>query len=140
MKNKTGIKFANMPSTYDELVAKIAIPRPIHDAVDYENAMEIVMTMAGHNLNKDQEDYLDAISTMIEKYDAENRLDDVKNVPVAKRLRDLLETANMNPSDLGRILGNRTLGYKVASGERELSKTHILALAKHFKLNPSYFL
>ncbi len=140
MKNKTSLKFADMPSTYDELVANIYIPRPIHDGVDYANVMEIVLAMAGHDLNQDQEDYLDAISTMIEKYDAENRRDEIKNVPVVRRLRDLLETANMNPSDLGRILGNRTLGYKIVSGERELSKANILTLAKHFKLSPEYFL
>jgi hypothetical protein len=35
---------------------------------------------------------------------------------------------------------SHSLGTRVLSGERELSKTHVRKLAEHFKLNPGYFL
>lgn len=46
----------------------------------------------------------------------------------------------MNESDLGRLLGDRSLGHRILNGERELSKVHIRTLAAHFSLNPAALL
>ena len=58
----------------------------------------------------------------------------------AERLRALIEESGLTASDLGRLLGDRALGFRILSGERELSKTHIRCLADHFHLAPGYFL
>ena len=42
----------------------------------------------------------------------------------------------MTASDLGRLLGNRTLGAAILAGRRNLSKAHIKKLAEHFKVEP----
>ena len=52
-------------------------------------------------------------------------------------LRSLMDEHDMSESDLGRLLGYRSLGHRILSGERELSKAHIRTLAKHFSLNPA---
>jgi antitoxin component HigA of HigAB toxin-antitoxin module len=51
-----------------------------------------------------------------------------------------MDEHGMNESDLGRLLGDRSLGHRILSGERELSKVHIRVLAEHFSLNPAALL
>ena len=47
---------------------------------------------------------------------------------------------DMSASDLGHLLGNRTLGAAILSGRRSLGKSHIKKLAEHFKVDPALFL
>ena len=60
-----------LPKTYEELVG-LHVPRPIGDKVAYENTVAIVDALAGHTLNRDQEDYLEILSDLIEYYEEEN--------------------------------------------------------------------
>lgn len=46
----------------------------------------------------------------------------------------------MTASDLGNLLGSRSLGSKILRGERELSKTHLRMLAERFKVDAGLFL
>ena len=46
----------------------------------------------------------------------------------------------MSASDLGRLLGNRTLGAALLAGRRNLSKAHIKKLGEHFKVESGLFL
>ena len=55
-------------------------------------------------------------------------------------IRSLLKERGMSASDLGRLLGDRSLGHRVLTGERELSKAHIRVLADHFSLDPAVLL
>jgi HTH-type transcriptional regulator/antitoxin HigA len=128
-----------LPKTYRELV-KLLLPRPIHDAVELRSAFAVIDRMAGFKLNADQEDYLEAISTFVEAYEAAQfRADDARLAPL-DALKALLTEHKMNASDLGRLLGNRTLGAAILSGRRALSKTHVRKLAEHFKVDPGLLL
>ncbi|MGA2582232.1 MAG: transcriptional regulator [Tepidisphaeraceae bacterium] len=128
-----------IPLTYPKLV-EVFMPRPLHDEVDYRNALAVLDRMAGFKLNEEQEDYFDAIATFVEKYEVEHHsLNDVKMTPV-QLLRALLTEHGMSESDLGRLLGDRSLGHRILSGERELSKVHIRLLAEHFAVNPAALL
>jgi hypothetical protein len=58
-----------LPTKFEDL-CRLHWPRPIHDSVDCENTAEMVDRLA--LLSKrtaDQDDYLEALSTLIEKYD-----------------------------------------------------------------------
>ena len=55
-------------------------------------------------------------------------------------LRFLLKQHEMTASELGEILGQRQLGPKILSGRRQLSKSHIQKLCRHFKVGPGAFL
>jgi HTH-type transcriptional regulator/antitoxin HigA len=128
-----------MPETYAELVG-LFMPRPLHDGVDYRNALAVLDAMAGFEMNRDQEDYFEAIATFVEKYEAERHaIGGTKMTPV-ELVRSLMEEHGMTESDLGRLLGDRSLGHRILSGQRELSKAHIRALATHFSLNPAALL
>ena len=138
-KTATTIDFRHLPTTYSALVALLP-PRPIHDDVDLANATEIIDRLAGFDLNEDQEDYLEAISTFVEAYEAERfEIDDSRISPL-DALKALLAEHEMTASDLGRLLGNRTLGAAILAGRRGLSNTHIRILAEHFKVEPGLFL
>jgi antitoxin component HigA of HigAB toxin-antitoxin module len=138
---KTGIKnnFRQFPKTYAALVALLP-PRPIHDDAELAGATEMIDRLAGFPLNVDQEDYLHAISTFVEAYEAARfPLEPSRITPLAA-LKSLLAEHGMNASDLGRLLHNRTLGPAILSGRRALSKTHIKLLADYFKVEPGLFL
>ena len=139
--NKTAAKinFRRLPKTYGGLVALLP-PRPIHDEVDLANASEMIDRLAGFDLNADQEDYLEALSTFVEAYEAERfPVDDSRITPLGA-LQALLAEHGLSASDLGRLLGNRTLGAAILNGRRSLSKTHIKKLAEYFKVEPGLFL
>ena len=138
IKNSKDI-FKGVPATYGELV-KMHEPRPIHGEAEFDAAIRIVQTMAGHELNRDQDDYLDVLTTLIHDYDQRYHVLRMKKMSPLEALRFLMEENAMSASDLGRIIGNRALGSKIMRGERELSKAHILAIAKRFSVNPSVFL
>jgi len=100
----------------------------------------VMDAMAGFEMNADQEDYFDAIATFVEKYEAvHHAIDGPKMTPV-QLLRSLMDEHGMSESDLGRLLGDRSLGHRILTGERELSKAHIRTLANHFRLNPAALL
>ncbi len=138
MKTRT-ISHDNIPETYAELTA-LAMPRPLHDEVDYRNAMEVMEAMAGFEMNADQEDYFEAVSTFIEKYENDRHAIETRDLSPVELLRYLMDEHGMSVSDLGRLLGDRSLGHRVLTGQRELSKTHIRKLAEHFAVNPRLFL
>ena len=132
------IAFAQIPQDYPALVAMLP-PRPIHDAVDYGNTMDIVLALAGHKLTPDQDDYLKVLSEMILQYDRQHDPPRNRGTPL-QRLQYLVAQAGLSASDLGRLLGNRGMGSLLLTGKRGLSKTHIRTLAQHFKVRADYFL
>ena len=129
----------DIPESYAELV-ELFMVRPLHDEVDYHNALAVLDAMAGYEMNPDQEDYFEAVATFVEKYEAEHYAIGAQDVTPVELLRSLLEEHGMSESDLGRLLGDRSLGHRILTGERELSKTHIRILAEHFALNPAVLL
>ena len=139
--SNTAVKnnFRRLPRTYGALVAMLP-PRPIHDDIDRANATEMIDRLAGFDLNADQEDYLDALATFVEAYEAERfPIDDSRITPL-DALKALVAEHGMTASDLGRLLGVRTLGAAILAGRRSLSKAHIRKLADHFKVEPGLFL
>lgn len=139
MATKMNNDFRRLPRTYGKLVALLP-PRPVHDDVDLANATEMIDRLAGFKLNADQEDYLQALSTFVEAYEAERFPIDDSQVSPLDALRALVDEHGMTASDLGRLLGNRTLGPAVLAGRRDLSKANIKKLAAHFKVEPGLFL
>ena len=131
--------FSRLPTTFEGLV-KFHPPRPIHDATGYDNTVEIVDAMAGHPLNGDQDDYLDLLATLIERYDAEH----VEKFPVSSGLdllKYLLEEHKLSGDGLAKILEvDRSIAYRILKGERSLTVTHVKTLAAHFGVSAELFL
>ena len=133
--------FGKLPKTYRELVALLP-PRPIHDAVELENATEVLDAMAMHHedFSPDQADYFDVLTSLVARYEAEHDPLIVPKASPLETLRSLLAAHKMTASDLGRVLGNRELGSKILRGERQLTVNHIKKLARRFRLEPGVFI
>jgi HTH-type transcriptional regulator/antitoxin HigA len=131
--------FAAMPKDYQGLVRMFPL-RPLHDKVDLANATQITDAMAGHDLNRDQEDYFAVLATLIDEYERVHRPQPRRKHDPVGNLIFLMEQHQMNASDLGRLLGQRELGSKLLRKERQLSKTIIAKLADHFQVSPACFL
>lgn len=138
MKTRT-LTHDEIPDTYAAL-ADLFMPRPLHDDVDYRNALAVLDAMAGFEMNGDQEDYFEAVATFVEKYEAVHHATVQEDMTPAELIKSLMEEHGMSESDLGRLLGDRSLGHRIITGERELSKAHIRILAEHFSLNPAALL
>ena len=111
--------------------------RPIHDAVGYENACAMIDTLAGLDLNDEQEEYLEALSILMEAYEREAE-DTPQETTGLEALKFLCEENNMSGQDLASLLGvSRTLGVKLLSGDRNLTTSHIRKLAGRFKVSHS---
>jgi len=134
LNNHTG----RIPKTFLGLQKKFYELRPIHNKDDYEHAMEIAEELSLRtDLISEQADYLEVLTTIIAEYE-DKHIEMQKHDP-QETLKFLLEENEMSGSDLGRILGNRTLGPAILRGERSLSKTHIRKLADYFSVSPALF-
>ena len=142
---KTGrqLRFADFPKDYRHL-CDLHLPRPIHDKVGYENAMEIAEAMAGFEprFTRDQGDYFELVTDLILSYEEEHEKSwPGQELPFRQRLKTLLESAGWTASDLGRFLGlDATMGNKIMRGERHLTVDHVRKLGAHFSLKAEYFL
>jgi HTH-type transcriptional regulator/antitoxin HigA len=129
----------DLPDDFLGLQEKLFMLKPIHNKTEYAKAMKIAeMLVSRNDLTKSQSDYLESLVNNIEDYE-KSRFETKKQEPI-ELLKFLLEENNLNGSDLGRILGNRTLGYAILKGQRKLSKTHIVELAEYFSVSPALFL
>ena len=136
---KTKPIYKDMPRNYQGLLA-LHMLRPIHDNIDYGNALEILDALAGHRLTIDQDDYFEALSLFVEAYES-------AHLPgmLAKRglslLKHLMEENGMSAADLSRLLGaDRSLGVRILNGERNLTIEHVKKLAERFRVPVDVFL
>jgi len=127
----------NIPKKWNDLGLFL---RPIRTKGNYNQAIAILDNLVGRtDLTKDQKDFVESLSALVEVYEEEHEQIKSNNNPI-KILKFLLESNNMNGSDLGRLLGNRSLGSLLLTGKRNLSKNHIKILSKHFLVEPGLFL
>ena len=129
-----------LPGDFDSLV-RLHPPAAIHDEVAYENAIGLVNKLTSVPKPTDgQLKYLDTLTILIERYEDETEGVEPKGVDALAVLRYLMQDRGMTASDLGRLLGDRSLGPKLLNGDRALSKAHIKLLAKHFNVSPAVLL
>ena len=139
MKVRTTFRRDRLPETFDDLNALRPL-RPINDAVDFENAQEVADRLAVlAKRTRDQDDYLETLSTLMEKYEAARAAIDTSGLSPVEMLKYLMGGRGMSASDLGRLLGERSLGAAILRGDRKLSQTHIRVLCDHFGVGPAVF-
>jgi HTH-type transcriptional regulator/antitoxin HigA len=139
MKTSTKPSFARLPTTFDGLI-RLHAPRPIHDQADYENTVEVVDALAGHKLNRDQEDYLLLLSGLVERYEADT-LPARPKLTGVDMLNYLLGENDLSGDDFAKIIGvDRSVAYRILKGERGLTTDHIKALCVRFGTSADLFI
>jgi HTH-type transcriptional regulator/antitoxin HigA len=129
-----------LPAKFADLV-RLFPPQAIHDEVGYANTLEMIDRLtAVAKPTLGQAEYLDTLTILFEAYENEHERIETDGLSPLEVLQFLLESNDMNGSDLGRLLGNRELGPKILNGSRQLSKAHIRRLAERFKVGAGLFL
>ena len=139
-KHAKAIVAKDIPARFMELVALLP-PHVIRDEADYDNVIEFMdKLLARPKLTKGQSEFFATWTVLIGAYEDEHHFIDTSDISGLDSLKYLLEQNNMTASDLGMLLGNRSLGSKILRGERELSKRHLRILADRFKVDAGLFL
>lgn len=136
-KKKANGKMSQIPKVWNDLVIFL---KPIHTKSDYDKDIHVLDELVGRtDLTKDQKDFVESLSILVEAYENEHEPIKENNDPI-ETLKFLLEANNMNRSDLGHLLGSRSLGSVIMNRKRGLSKKHIKILSERFSVSPSLFL
>lgn len=112
---------------------------PIHKEADYKKAIGAVDRLVGRELSGVQREYLESLSILISDYEGAHFGIDEGMSPL-EVVRFLVEENGMTASELGMILGDRSLGSRILRGERGLSKAHIRRLADRFCVSAALFI
>jgi HTH-type transcriptional regulator/antitoxin HigA len=140
LKAAKSIAARDMPGRFADLVALLP-PHVIRDETDYDIVIEFMdKLLARPKLTKGQTEFFETWTVLIGDYEDKHHAIDTSHMSGLDSLKYLLEQNDMNASDLGNLLGSRSLGSKILRGERELSKTHLRILAERFKVDAGLFL
>jgi HTH-type transcriptional regulator/antitoxin HigA len=132
--------YRDIPPSYEALHAFFPL-RPLRSVSDYDRAVEVAGSLAGHELNPEQDDYLGTLGALIVAYEDQNRPFEMPQMSGLDALKGLLRDHEMNASDLSRLLGaHRSLGSKILQGERSLTVQHLRILTEYFKVSADLFL
>ena len=138
--NMMPMRYEDVPKTYDQLLAMHPL-RPIHNDVELDHATEMIDILAGRDMNADQTDYLDVLSTLVEAYENTHYPLDDPAICGLDALRALLDEHGMGAADLARLLGvHRSMGSKLLKGDRALTARHLQMLSERFKVGADLFL
>jgi HTH-type transcriptional regulator / antitoxin HigA len=127
---------------YLELIQQSPL-RVIRNERELDAATKVALRLAAKgekSLSEGEAEYLGVLDRLIEDYEERYHGITRSDITPLESLRELVTEAGLSASDLGRLLGNRSLGSLLLTGRRELSKAHIRILVDHFKVNPAYFL
>ena len=137
------VKKLKIKDHYFDLVKQFPLV-PIKNERQYDFAAAFLKKLAVRDegtLARGEADYLDALTLFVEDYQNKHHAIDAAEMEPVEALKFLMEESNTSIADLGRILGNNSLASQVLKGRREeLSKANIVAVAKHFHVEPGLFL
>jgi len=134
---KTKRKGGNQ-DVYLELVQRVPL-RPIRSEDELDRAIEIVDELIDQDgRGADERDYLDVLSDLIERYEAEAH--PIPTASDAEILAHLIEIKGVSQAEVARetALAESTLS-EVLAGRRNLNRTHIGRLARYFNVGPAAF-
>lgn len=122
-----------------ELVRRFPL-RPIRSEEELDRAIAMIDSLIDKGeLNHDEDDYLDVLGDLVEKYETENH--PMPPVSDAEMLRHLIEARETTHARVSAETGIAVSTVsEILSGKRGLSRKHIEALARYFRVSPSLFM
>ena len=124
---------------YLELVRSFPL-RPIRSERDLERAIAVINSLIDRNTRSpDEEDYLDVLGDLVEKYEHEHH--PMPPVSYADMLRHLVEARDTTQAEVAAETGiaESTIS-EILTGKRGMNRRHIEVLARHFKVSPAVFI
>lgn len=135
---KTKRKAGNRRDAYLELIQRFPL-RPIRTEEELDRAMEIVDELTDRdNLDEWEKDYLDVLSDLMERYEAEQH--PIEPVSDAVILAHLIEVKGISQAELAREtrIAESTIS-EILKGKRTLTRSQIGRLARCFGVGPTVF-
>jgi HTH-type transcriptional regulator/antitoxin HigA len=100
--------------------------------------MERLLKEVGEDEDHPLADFLDIVSTLVEKYEERSfRILDAKPREV---LRFLMEERGLKQADLNKEIGSQGVVSEILAGDREINVRQAKALAKRFGVSPAVFI
>ncbi len=124
---------------YLDLVREVPL-RPIRSDIELDRAIAMIDSLIDKEaLSPEENDYLDVLSVLVEKYETE--IHPMPSVTDAEMLRHLIESRETTQSEVSSATGvaESTIS-ELLVGKRKLNRKHIESFAKHFRVNPGVFL
>jgi HTH-type transcriptional regulator / antitoxin HigA len=135
---KTKRKGGGNRDVYLELVQRVPL-RPIRSDDELDRAIEMVDELIDRDdRGEDERDYLDVLSDLIERYEAEAH--PIPAASDAEILAHLIGVKGVSQAEVARetVLAESTIS-EVLAGKRNLNRTHIGRLARYFNVGPTAF-
>lgn len=123
---------------YFELIQRFPL-RPIRSDEELEQAIEVINSLIIRgDLDAGEQDYLDVLTDLVEKYEADEH--PMAPVSDAALLRHLIEARGITQSKLAEDVDIQVSTInEVLAGKRKLTRRHIGVLAKYFNIRPAAF-
>jgi antitoxin component HigA of HigAB toxin-antitoxin module len=143
--NKTATHLPKqLPRTFNDLNTLFPL-RPIRDAIDLDNAYEILDRLAVINTpTKDQQDYLDTLVLLTEAFDKEDSeaaLAAADRISGLEMLKYIMENTRMTQASLAKIMRvSEGAVSMILRGSRAITADHARILGKHFKIDAGAFI
>jgi HTH-type transcriptional regulator/antitoxin HigA len=124
--------------TYVELIMKFPL-RPLRTDEELDRAIEIIDSLIIRgDLEPGEQDYLDILTDIVEKYEATEH--PMPPVSDAAMLRHLIDARQLTQSKLATdVKMPMSTVSEVLNGKRRLNRKHIALLSKYFGVSPAVF-
>ena len=127
-----------MPDSYFELVKRFPLTH-IRSLRHLGQAIALVDELLQKRLDRGAQEYLDALSDLIATYEDEHA--PIPDASESDVLRELMRSSGRKQMALSKAVGiSQSTLSAILTGEREMTKSHMVALAKFFNVPPSVFL
>jgi HTH-type transcriptional regulator/antitoxin HigA len=129
---------ADSSDRYFELVHQFQL-RPIRGEDELARAIDHVSALVDRGeMSVDEEDYVEVLEDLIEKYEAEDH--PTPNASAAEMLRDLIEAKGTTEAEVAAATGITISTFtEILQGQRSPSRRQIRALARLFQVSPAVF-
>lgn len=138
-KNTTTAQPPSVGDRYFELIKSFPL-RPIRSDAELDRAIAVIDSLIdAQALTSDEDDYLDVLGDLVEKYESETH--PMPPVSDADMLRHLIETRETTQVKVSAETGIAVSTIsEILAGKRRLNRKHIEALARHFRVSHSVFM
>jgi len=136
MAGKTAAR--TLPDTYFELVKQFPLTHVRSDD-HLGEAQEVIDRLLQENLDRGAQEYLDALTDLVETYEEEHV--PIPDASEADVLRELMRANGLSQGRLQKAVGiSQSTISAVLNGTRSLTKEQVIALARYFRVSPAAFL
>lgn len=127
-----------MPDSYFELVKRFPLTH-IRNRKHLGQALELVDELLQQHLDRGAQEYFDALSDLVASF--EDQHTPIPDASESDVLRELWQASGRTQMELAKAVGiSQSTLSAILSGDREMTKGHMVLLAKFFNVPPAVFL